>query len=116
MSAPSPLGVPPPLGALRQRVALEAPQETPDGAGGVTRRYAQLAQFYAEIRPQTGVARFVEQRSEQIITHIARFRWRRDVTSDMRLAFDGRALLIRAAYDEDGRKRFLTCPCEEIAP
>lgn len=104
------------IGGLRQRVTIEAPQDASDGAGGMTRSYAPLAQVYARIIGTRGEGRFVEERQEQAVTHVAAIRWRADVTSQMRLVFGSRKLLIRAVYDPDGRRRFLECQCEEISP
>ena len=104
------------IGALRQRVTIETPIDAPDGAAGFTRRYAPLANVWARIEAVSGQDRFVEQRQEQAITHVAQIRWRSDVTSQMRLVFGARKLLIQSVYDTDGRRRFLICRCEEISP
>ena len=38
-------------GALNRRLALEAPTEIPDGAGGVTRGYEAIATLWASVTP-----------------------------------------------------------------
>jgi SPP1 family predicted phage head-tail adaptor len=40
-------------------------------------------------------------------------RYREDVAANMRFRFNDRVLDIRAVLDEDGRRRFLKCECEE---
>jgi head-tail adaptor len=40
-------------GALARRFVLEAPSETADGAGGVTRDYATVASVWAQVVPQS---------------------------------------------------------------
>jgi SPP1 family predicted phage head-tail adaptor len=105
----------PTIGDLRLRVTIEKPIDAPDGAGGFTRGHALLARVWARIEATNGQDRFVEQRQEQSITHVAHIRWRPDVTSQMRLAFRSRTLLIQSVYDADERRRFLTCHCEEIS-
>lgn len=102
------------IGALRRRATIEAPVDTPDGAGGLSRVYAPLANVWMELTPRNGEDAFVAQRQEQSITHTARIRWRADVTSQMRFVFGARRLLIRAVHDADERRRFLMCSCEEI--
>lgn len=37
------------IGALNRRLTLEAPVETPDGAGGVTRDYTDAATLWAQV-------------------------------------------------------------------
>ncbi|ATQ67152.1 MULTISPECIES: phage head closure protein [Methylosinus] len=102
------------IGALRQRVTLEAPIDTADDSGSMTRSYASVAQIWAKLTPAAGEARFVAEREEQAITVVALIRWRADVTSRMRLVVGARTLLIHSVYDPDGRRRFLLCRCEEI--
>jgi SPP1 family predicted phage head-tail adaptor len=110
------MSAPPAIGALRHRAELQAPQDSPDDAGGLSRTYKTIGTVYAELRTLSGEAQFIEQRAEQSLACIARFRWRKDVTSDMRLVVRERTLRILACYDEDGRKRVLNCRCEEIRP
>jgi SPP1 family predicted phage head-tail adaptor len=102
-------------GQLRVLATLEAPNDIADGAGGYVRSYAALARVWARITPLHGEARFLEQRQEQAVTHLARIRWRANVTGGMRFSIGTRRLLIHAVYDEDERRRFLLCRCEEIA-
>ncbi|HEY7229417.1 MAG TPA: phage head closure protein [Pseudolabrys sp.] len=39
------------IGALSRRLTLEAPVETPDGAGGVAREFTAVATMWAEVMP-----------------------------------------------------------------
>jgi SPP1 family predicted phage head-tail adaptor len=105
----------PTIGALRQRVTIEAPVDVPDDNGGFTRSYASLAQVWARIETTGARAQFSEQRLEQSRSHTVTIRWRGDVTSQMRFDFRGRKLAIQGVEDSDERRRFLTCACEEIS-
>jgi len=109
MSAPT-------IGALRRRVMLETPQETPDGAGGLVRVYAPLVKIFVKIEAIGAQGGFVEQRQEQQATYRATLRWRADVVCQMRFTFSGRQLLIEAVDDPDASRRFLVCRCVEITP
>jgi SPP1 family predicted phage head-tail adaptor len=100
---------------MRRRVTLEQPLDASDGAGGATRTYAPLANLWARVTPRRAAAQFQAERQEQAITHDVRIRRRAGVTSQMRFVFAGRALLIQSVYDEDERRRFLVCQCEEVA-
>jgi SPP1 family predicted phage head-tail adaptor len=106
----------PAIGDLRLVATLEAPVDTPDDAGSAFRTYAPLALVWVQVTPSKGDDRFVASRQEEAITHLARIRWRGDVTSQMRFAIGSRRLLIHAVYDADERRRFLMCHCEEIKP
>ncbi len=103
------------IGAMRQRVTLEAPVDAPDGAGGFTRTHATLASLWARIEPVEAHDDFIEQRQEQQTTHRVTIRWRSDVAQPMRFDFHGRKLLVLSAVDPDERRRFLVCRCEEIS-
>ena len=102
------------IGALRHRVTLEAPIDTPDGAGGFSRSFAPVANLWARIMPGGAREDFVEQRAEQSTNHVVTIRWRNDVTKDMRFLHRGRKLRIQSVFDPDERRRFLICQCEEI--
>jgi SPP1 family predicted phage head-tail adaptor len=103
------------IGLLRSRVALEAPVETADEVGGVTRAFVAIASVWAEIVPLYGEHRFEADREEASITHRVLIRWLDGVSAGMRFSEGGRILMIRAVYDPDERHRFLFCRCEEIA-
>jgi SPP1 family predicted phage head-tail adaptor len=103
------------IGALRHRVTIEAPVDSPDGSGGFTRAYAPLAQVWARIEPTSAREQFVEQRLEQARTHLVVIRWRADVEAQMRFDFRGRKLFVRNLVDPDETRRFLHCECEEIS-
>lgn len=104
-----------PIGALRHRVTLEAPVDTPDDAGGFSRSFAQVASLWARIVPVAAQDQFVEQQQEQSLSHLVTIRWRADVRSQMRFVHRGRKLLIHSAHDPDERRRFVICRCEELS-
>ncbi len=103
------------ISGLRQRVRLEAPSDTADGAGGFSRVFTLVGTLWARVVPQQGDTQFVEERREQTITHLVTIRWRSDVTSDMRFVIGADILSIVAAYDANGARRFLTCRCRQIS-
>jgi len=108
MSAPT-------IGAMRHRMSLEAPVDTADDSGAMTRGYVALGQIWAKLTPLSGEAQFIAGRQEQAIGWVAQIRWRSDVTSEMRLVAGARRLRVTSVHDPDGRRRFLICRCEEIA-
>lgn len=103
-------------GALRRRISILEPADVDDGAGGVTRGFAPLAEVFAAVEPlgaeeQTagralGLRRLwrVTIRARGDLTGGHRVVWRDEV-------FD--VLSVRA-LDADGR--FEELLCEEIAP
>jgi SPP1 family predicted phage head-tail adaptor len=100
-------------GALNSRVILEAPQATPDGAGGQAIAWVAVATLWAELRPAGGGETFAFERAEPTVGWRVRIRFRDDVAPNMRFAIGPRVLEIRAAFDPDGRRAFLECLAEE---
>ncbi|BDV33348.1 phage head closure protein [Methylocystis iwaonis] len=105
----------PTIGAMRQRVTLEAPTDARDDVGGFMRLYTPLARLWAQIETQGAEEQFIEQRLEQSRKVTVTIRWRADVQSQMRFDFRGRKLIIKSVADIDEKRRFLRCLCEEFS-
>ena len=103
-----------PIGAMRRRVRLEAAVDIDDGAGGFNRGYRTLGYLWARVNAISASQQFSEQRFEQASSYQVDIRWRADIAAGMRFVFRDRLLLIQTFSDPDGRRRFLTCACEEI--
>lgn len=102
-----------PIAALRRRLQLEAPVETPDDSGGFSRVWQVVADVWVSIETLDAAERFVAQRGEMRTTHRIAMRWRPDITGAMRLRSGSRAFRILTASDADTHRRFLVCHCEE---
>lgn len=100
-------------GDLRHRLVLEAPVETPDGAGGVTRSYEMVAALWAAVTPVSARGDVVAFGSGATITHRIVLRARADLTTRHRLRDDARIFRIVALRDEDGRGRFTEIQAQE---
>ena len=104
------------IGALRTRLALEAPVDTPDDSGAFARGWTFVAALWGKVVPVAGQETFVADAIEVAISHRVTIRARTDVANGMRFRLGDRSLLIRAVVDPDGRGRQLLCRCEEFAP
>ena len=104
------------IAALRTRLTLESPTETPDAAGGVTRSWATTATAWGRIQPLGGDDSRRGRRSRpdgQPPHHTA-------------LAHGGgrghaagtraRRFSIRSVYDPQERRKALICLCDEVKP
>ncbi len=100
-------------GQLRRRLVLEAPVETPDGAGGVTRSFAAVATLWAQVRPLSALAEIEAARLGARITHRIRIRYSPDITVRHRLRDGERIYRIVALRESDERKRFLQIEAQE---
>jgi SPP1 family predicted phage head-tail adaptor len=98
-------------GKLDRRLALEAPVETPDGAGGVTRSYAAVATLWAQVEPVSARGAVEAQALGATVTHRIRVRCSADIT--IRHRFRDSARIFRIVSMREGRKRFLDIDAEE---
>ena len=101
---------------LRQRITIEEPTETPDGAGGYTTSWSTLTSIWAHIEPlsrSSGNERFVEGQLQDRTRWRIAIRYRDDITPKMRAVYGSRLFNIRAVIDPDGMQRELVLIAEE---
>lgn len=104
-----------PVGALRRRLLLEAPVETPDSAGGQLRNFETVAAVWAQVEWLSGDERWRGERPEQAASHRISMRWRGGVDAGQRLRDGDQIFDIRAVGDPDGSRRRLVCLVEEVS-
>jgi SPP1 family predicted phage head-tail adaptor len=100
-------------GKLNRRLTLEAPAESPDGAGGVTRSYAAVATLWADVDPVSARDAIEAQALGAILTHRIQIRYRADITLRHRLRDGARVFRIVAMREQ--HRRFLDIDVEERA-
>ncbi|MCI5049589.1 MAG: phage head closure protein [Rickettsiales bacterium] len=100
---------------LRHRITIEQPNDTADGGGGVTRGWTTVATVWAEIIPTRGGAEqgLGEAAIQALHTHRITIRYRDDVSTDMRIGFDGRYFNIRSITNVEEAKVVLELNVEE---
>ncbi|MGB9154208.1 MAG: phage head closure protein [Alphaproteobacteria bacterium] len=103
------------IGELRKQVAIQAEQQTPDGAGGYALGWTTLATVWADISSVTGTKPYIDGHLEGHVTHSITMRWRSDitVTSDMRILYGTRSFNIHAVMNQDENNQYLTVLVEE---
>lgn len=104
------------IGELRHRLELQAPSETPDGAGGVMRGWESLGHVWAAIEPVSANDAVVADRRLGRITHRIVIRRRSEITTTHRFVLGQRNFPLLAVRDADERGRFLECLVEEERP
>ena len=103
------------IGAMRHRLVLETPVDTPDGAGGAARAWTTVATVWAGLRPFGASERVDADAEEHAATHRVLVRWRDDVTAKDRFRLGAHIFEIRALADPDERRRFLHIDVEEVS-
>lgn len=103
-------------GALRRRIEIEAPADLPDGAGGVKRGFARLAEVFAAVEPlaadeaQAGRALGLKTLWRMTI------RARGDVSGGHRVVWRGRGFDVLSVRPLEADGRFEELLCEEVGP
>lgn len=101
-------------GLLSHRVEIQAPTESRDAFGGVTRSWSTVKRRWARI--QSGRGREFIQASQQRadITHVVQMRYTTGVTNAHRLKFGSRVLNIESVLEPDAGRRELMLYCTEV--
>jgi len=100
------------IGALNRRLILQAPVETADGMGGVTRDFDAVATLWGSVTPLSGRDDVTADRFGAALRFRIVIRFRNDVTIRHRL-IDGAHIYRIVAVRELGRRRFLEIDAEE---
>lgn len=102
-------------GALRHRVVIQRLVEAQDAGGHEVQTPKEVATVWASVTAVSGTEYKRGIQVEAGVTTIVEMRYRKDVTSKMRLVHDGRTLNIERATDPEGRRIRLVCQCKEVA-
>lgn len=100
-------------GRLKDRVTLEVPVETPDGAGGVVRTYEAGRLLWAAITPANARDVVIADAAGARVTHHIIVRAGVDLTTAHRLRKGARLFRILGYRDDDESGRYLRIEAEE---
>jgi SPP1 family predicted phage head-tail adaptor len=98
-------------GALNRRLTLEAPVESADDAGGVTRSYEAAATLWASVEPVSSRGVVEADAPGANVTHRIRIRFSSDITLRHRFRDVGAVYRIVAMRERD--RRFLDIDAEQ---
>ncbi|KAA3514404.1 phage head closure protein [Agrobacterium rosae] len=100
-------------GQLTARLELEAPEELPDGQGGVTAGWRLLRSLWAAIEPVSQGAYERASADGVAVTHRIWAGFRSDIEAGMRFRKGARVFAVKSVIDPDETGRFIVCRCEE---
>jgi SPP1 family predicted phage head-tail adaptor len=99
-------------GDLDRRLVLEAPVETDDGAGGVTRSYETVTTLWAQVTPARARSAVAADSLAALVTHSIVIRAPRAITTLHRFR-DGARIFRIVAFRDSADRRFLEIDAEE---
>jgi SPP1 family predicted phage head-tail adaptor len=100
-------------GRLRREMTLETASAEPDGAGGHSEIWTEVALVFGAIEPLAASGVFGAGQTLETVTHRITLRHRDDVRSGMRFRRQGRIFQIVTAHDADESGRYLVCRVRE---
>lgn len=100
-------------GALRTELALEKAEGMPDGAGGHTESWIEIATVLAHVEPVSARAFFGADQRMKAVTHRITMRSRADVAPGMRFRRQGRHFHVLTTHDPDETGRYVVCTARE---
>ncbi|AYD00231.1 head-tail adaptor protein [Neorhizobium sp. NCHU2750] len=103
-------------GQMTARLTLEDQLAEPDGQGGATLAWTEIAALWAKVEPVSSLV--VDRAGGEIgtITHRIWVAFRSDITAGRRFRKGARLFAVKLVGDPDETGRYLTCLCEENAP
>jgi SPP1 family predicted phage head-tail adaptor len=99
-------------GDLNRRLTLEAPVESDDGSGGVTRTYETVTTLWARVAPLAARADLAADSLGASLRYAIVIRAREDVTTRHRFSEGGRIYRV-IAVRQSADRRFLEIEAEE---
>jgi SPP1 family predicted phage head-tail adaptor len=100
-------------GALRSELALQASTPVPDGLGGHSLSWSEIATVFARIEPISATSIFGPDQAVETVTHRVTLRWRNGVAAGMRFVRQGRNFDIVTVHDPDDTGRYIVCRTRE---
>lgn len=101
-------------GRLRHRVTLQQLTQVPDGGGGYTEDWTDVATVWAAVEPLRGQERYEAQQVQATLSHRITIRYRAGVEPSMRVVHDGRVFNVLSVIDPQERHRELQLLVEEV--
>lgn len=93
-------------GMLRNSIIWQERVSTPDGGGGTTTTWQDVATDRAMIKPLRGNERWQSQRTETNITHKIYMRYKPNRTTEMRINYNGRLFQVKAILNIEERNKW----------
>lgn len=103
------------IGTLDQRARLLARTTSPDGGGGASLSWTELAEIWIAVETASGGEDFGASRLESRTRYRVTARRRDDVTAGTRLQTSTHLLSVLAVLDDGPRAPFMILLCEDAA-
>ncbi len=100
-------------GFLRNELRLQAAGVVPDGLGGHTEAWSEIALLFGMVEPVSANSIVNADQAIETVTHRITIRKRNDIRSGMRFVKGARVFEIETVHDPDETGRYLVCRVRE---
>jgi SPP1 family predicted phage head-tail adaptor len=98
---------------LRHRLEVQAPVFTQNQSSETIKSWQNQFSLWGSVRAIAGTEETIGEGESPLTRYQVVIRYRTDITPEMRFVYDQHILNIKAVLDKQGRKKYLTCICEE---
>jgi SPP1 family predicted phage head-tail adaptor len=100
---------------LNKRIIIQASTKVPDGGGGVTTVWTDIATVWAAVWPVSATEQIQAQATTMVVSHRIRIRWRSVMRSSWRIKFESRYFSIVGITSPNEGREWLDVLCKEAA-
>ena len=102
------------LGSMRERIELQRDDGTTDANGAHVEQWVTYGQAQTEHIPEGGREFYHATQRYTDLRHLFRVRYSDQIRQDHAVLYGGERFLIVAAWDIDGRRRFMHLACRDV--
>lgn len=100
------------IGKMNKRITIQRLAQVPDGGGGYTEDWQDVATVWAKVEPLKSWEEYEAQKVQQKIDYKMIIRYRSDITQDMRVVYNNVLYKIIGIKNIDEDNRFLELKCQ----
>lgn len=100
------------VGNLRERLTIQHYTVVDDGMGNEIPTWSDLATVWCRVEPLKGDERIIADAVRNPYSVVFHIRYRNDVTTDLRIMYQGKLFNLKRITNYDERKRFLSIEAE----
>jgi SPP1 family predicted phage head-tail adaptor len=102
------------VGAMRERVTIQAQTQTVDDAGEITTLWSDVSVCWARMKPVSATQVALAGRDDAVREYDLIVRFRADITTNSQIIWRGRRFDVQGIVDNTEQRQFLTVRLREI--
>jgi SPP1 family predicted phage head-tail adaptor len=99
--------------SFKRRLTIQTLSKADDGQGGFVETWIDGDDVWGSIEPLSGFQKYQAMQMQTPLTHKIVLRYRKDITTAIRLKYDERIFWVREVLNQEEANRFLTLKVNE---